>query len=165
MKLACIAYRLPNDIDEFYTTGPLSHKLYETLENMMIDYKAEDIEIVTGLNIGPDMILPWIGEEYNLPVIAVLPYISYGGKAMEWTEYDQNQYIKMLKYENLTINWSSSGHSKPWKEHHKNKRIIEISDIIVFFGENEFIKSAKEFAKHLNKETFTVNIPKNESVL
>jgi uncharacterized phage-like protein YoqJ len=163
MKLACITYRLP-DVEEFHSTGPKSVLLYDTLEAMMTDYKVEDVEIITGLNPGQDMILPWLGEQYKLPILAILPYTSYGGVADGWTAYDEGVYKEMLEYNDLTVTYSSSGHRKPWKEDHKNRRIIEISDVIVFFGENEHIKLAKEFAKYMNKETLTINLPKKELV-
>lgn len=164
MRLACIAYRLCNNFDEFYTTGPLSVMLHDTLQELLIDYKAENMEIVSGLNPGQDMILPWIADEHKLPVTAILPYTMYGGAADGWTQYDQTQFKQTLLYSKLTITYSSSGQYKPWKEAHKNKRIIEISDIIVFFGEHIEIDVARKFAKQQNKEIFTFNLPKEEAI-
>lgn len=88
---------------------------------------ALDAVIVSGMALGLDTGAAKAAKHLNLNLVAMVPFT---GQEVKWNDSDKKIYFELLDYA-TEINYTSEPPYAPWKLHHRNKAIVDTSDVIL----------------------------------
>lgn len=156
MNLGCISYKIP-DVAECFCSGPKSYGLYDEFYKIVGYNLKDDLNLVTGLNPGPDVIFAWIAMEKSLPLHVILPWDDYYQKLMD---FDKNNISEICSYNLVKVSYSGKPVT-PFTydiEMKKNKIIIDNCDAVLFLVNPGLVEDCVNYAVLKGKEILTLRV-------
>lgn len=144
----------PCDLGNEHTYyGPYNNGLYNLLTSY-VEILGID-KAITGCTRGAETIWAWVALELGIHLVCYTPCTYYGNN---WEQFDMEK-LKVIKDSSKQVIVLGAGASTLGKENHRDKMVVERSDIIFFVCEKPFesrYESALAYAETLNKEIILI---------
>lgn len=144
----------PVDLGNEHTYyGPYNNGLYNLLTNY-VELLSID-KAITGCTRGAETIWSWVALELGINLVCYTPCTHYGNN---WEQFDIEK-LDVIKNSSKQVIVLGAGSSTLGKENHRDKMIIERSDIMFFVCEPPFTsryESCLAYAETLNKEIILI---------
>lgn len=101
------------------------HKVVRYVKSVLLSYKPK--KIISGMAIGFDTALAIAALEYNVPLIAAIPFI---GQESVWPQYAQDRYNDILK-QCTKIHVACEGEYASYKYHIRDKWMVDNSEAML----------------------------------
>lgn len=127
--------------------------------NTIKDFKRRDILGITGLGIGSEQFFAHLCLKHRIKYIGLLPYAHH---MKYWSKVPSvmNEYERLVNGSENTVTLAE-GHYSYKKIRHKNKKIVELSDMIIFVNTKTHTINANsylaEMSEKLNKKFVVIN--------
>lgn len=151
MKIGCIGYRFIDPKDQDYYSGK-TFILFNELDDLVNDYP--DPILYCGLNPGIENIFAWVAITDGLPLVGIIPYVSFD---LGWHEEDQKYYKEIQQYEKFSLQVTTKGGFKEHKDHQRNRILVDQIDVLIAVGEDPRVIKIVEYAKFMGRETITIS--------
>lgn len=144
----------PVDLGNEHTYfGPYNNALYNLL-NKYVEELGVD-KAITGATRGAETIWSWVILELGIDLICYTPATYYGNN---WEKFDIEK-LKVIKDSCKQVIVLGSGSSTLGKENHRDKLVIERSEIMFFVCEKPYTsryEACLAYAETLNREVILI---------
>jgi len=155
MRIAVTGHRPDKLGREYDMIGPYSNHIRTELQTVIDSFSHNNLELLTGMALGVDMIWAQLAIHNNIPFIA---YIPFKGQELKWPEKSQKLYHQLLsKAEKIII--CSPGSYSAQKMQIRNIKMVDDSNLLVavFDGTTGGTYNCVQYAESISKSILRIN--------
>ena len=131
MKIAVTGHRPQKLGREWDGIGPVSDYVRSLMSDLLIQKSTDDqIQGISGMALGIDMIWAEVLISHGHPVIAAVPF---KGQERVWSESAQKRYWGILNHPLVQTHYVSEGGYEPAKLQIRNQWMVDQCDLLLAF--------------------------------